>query len=193
MANAWKLREVVWTELPGSYERQQSEQMKLNFLGLASTMEIMRIRTVASYTLYHPEDLPRSQETWSKLARPNNQTEKSRNRRCNSNNNDNPQSITTTNLSAPDTGRNNNPPVLSTVDCSPSRWMGLPRIMGGFRRAARTAAPVRPCLPPPCWETIHPFSLAANSNRAGDLPSSLAHTKEHHCLDCLLLVVSLIP
>ena len=56
------------------------------------------------------------------------------------------------------------------VDGSAGRWCGVPRIMGEFRRAARTAAPLRPCVPPPPATRIQQFPLVEDLE-PGDVPT----------------------
>ena len=65
------------------------------------------------------------------------------------------------------------------VDCSADRWCGVPRIMGEFRRAARTAAPIRPCVPPPPATRIQQFPLVEDLE-PGDIPTLHDVTKPYH-------------
>ena len=141
--------ELWWNEgLPGSYEQEQSDALKQALLR-CKTSSFLRVTTIASYSLYHPDDLPRDEETWSRLARPKEKRSKRKQRN--------------TNICTPEykSASNNNSSnvTFESVDCSARRWTGLPRIMGDFRRAARTHTKVRPCFPPPSKDQIHPFPL----------------------------------
>ena len=76
--------------------------------------------TTCSLTLIHPDDLPTDPEVWKRLARPN-ERQKKRSKDCSTN------TEYTTN----------------SVRIDPGRFEGMPKIMGDFRRVARTAASVR--------------------------------------------------
>ena len=152
--------ELWWNEIPGSYERDVSETLQTI---CQETCRQTALRTVASYTMYHPDDLPLDEETWARLAPPKEQRSKHKYKKRG-----NKESHEST--SQPSTGSNNNNNNkdnrcnLETVDCSPRRWTGLPRIMGDFRRAARTYAQVRPCYPRPSQDTIQPFPMTVTSS-----------------------------
>lgn len=147
MARAMNSSEVVWSEEPGEYERQLSDDL-LKILSPSVT-----VRTFMGYTLFHPDDLPRDEDTWSRLARPKEKKNKV----------SSPEETLAAVLEACET----KPRTL--VDVSAQRLKGIPKIMGDFRRAARTAAPVRPCLPPPLGGTFDVEILS--SLDPGELPT----------------------
>jgi deoxyribodipyrimidine photo-lyase len=154
--------EVYWGEEPGYYERRQSERMKQTLMLLdnsnsnTSSKKRPLIKTVMGYTLFHPDDLPRGQDTWNKLARPKEKKKKQKNVKT-------PPVET----SASSSHEVDNTGLHKLVDISQGRFAGLPRIMGDFRRAARTAAPVRPCQNQPTdsisfgnnWHNLDPGPL----------------------------------
>jgi hypothetical protein len=81
--------QVVWNEVPGSYEQKQRSKMKQilqnQFQTISSSKSRTSVRiqilTTAIYTLYHPNDLPTSSESWSQLSRPKQQQKKGRNKK----------------------------------------------------------------------------------------------------------------
>lgn len=121
-----QIEEVAWSEVPGYYECMQSNKLKqiLQFNGLHKSQVI----TTSSMTLVHPDDLPTDPAIWNQLARPN----ETKRRKGKSG-----KSETTT--------KSKSKTISSTcaVDVSPSRFEGMPVIMGDFRRVARTAASPR--------------------------------------------------
>jgi deoxyribodipyrimidine photo-lyase len=146
MAREIKADQVFWSEEPGYYERRLSERMKQVLLldtssnsNDSSSNNSPMIKTVMGYTLFHPDDLPRGQDTWNTLARPKEKKQKKKNAGM--------PTFESASLVV-DTG----PQII--VDLSIARLTGLPRIMGDFRRAARTAAPVRPCKSRPTTTSI---------------------------------------
>ena len=64
--------QVAWSEEPGYYEQQASERVKEALLSLnkKKKQNPIRIHTTCSYTLFHPDDLPREEHVWMALARP---------------------------------------------------------------------------------------------------------------------------
>jgi deoxyribodipyrimidine photo-lyase len=113
---------VVWSEEPGTIECELSSAM----IRKLRQQNNVIIHTVMGYTLAHPDDLPRDPAVWSTLARPKEKQKTTH-----------PQEYGPINTS---------PHVL--VDISSERFHGMPRIMGDFRRAVRTACSIRACLFP---------------------------------------------
>jgi hypothetical protein len=107
------------------------------------------IKTVMGYTLFHPDDLPRGSDRWNKLARPKEQKKKQKNVKTKTK-----TQIVESGSAMSHVEAISGPHML--VDLSQGRFAGLPRIMGDFRRAARTAtsAPVRPCKSEPTTSSI---------------------------------------
>lgn len=184
LAKELRVDELWWNEgLPGFYEQEQSDALKQCLLG-NNAFSYLRIRTIASYSLYHPDDLPRDEESWSRLARPKEKRSKRKQQKSSVG--------TPENKGANSIIRSNNV-TFESVDCSAPRWTGLPRIMGDFRRAARTSSNVRPCFPPPSQEHIHLFPLVSRSHdkndgdeeetaatvESGDLPDQEELTKHY--------------
>lgn len=118
--------EVAFSEIPGHYEFKQSQTLKhiLQYGG----PHRCKVLTTCSVTLAHPNDLPTDPEVWKRLARPNEKQKKRSKGKTKKH----------------DTGaviaKSSNPNVI-TID--PTRFEGMPTIMGDFRRVARTVAPVR--------------------------------------------------
>lgn len=136
--------EVCWNEEPGWHEAQVSRQVQaaLTKASVEETVELT-VRTDLSCTLYHPDDLPRPRE-WqpsSKKEKRRQQALQRRQKKQNHQRTTPPPSPKSTLRDVTSQG--------STVDVSPSRWNGMPRIMGDFRRIAREKAGVRPCRDAP--------------------------------------------
>ena len=137
--------EICWNEEPGTYETRLSDKLKQYFVQKSafpdyddnygddseavsvssSSSSRMKIKTDIGYTLYHPEDLPFDANVWSQLAHPK-QKHKNRKKK---------------NKSQPQT-RN---PVSRNhqhefVDISVQRFRGMCKVMGDFRKAARSSA-----------------------------------------------------
>jgi deoxyribodipyrimidine photo-lyase len=167
------LYEVCWNEEPGWHEHELSKKVKAalteRFDQLCKNNNItttnrkrrkirLAMNTAMSCTLYHPDDLPVPGE-WKPLSKkekrrlqkqhqknkqqqanrkvPNNgPTVKSYNSNSKTNN-----SCIVTNDNNSDAPRRN-----FFVDVSPSRWTGMPRIMGDFRKIARETAGIRQCV-----------------------------------------------
>jgi hypothetical protein len=93
------------------------------------------------YTLYHPNDLPTDEETWKRLAHlkqnQNSNTKKSK------------RQASSLQMSKKMDAEPKKLSTSSVTNVAPNRWKGLPKVMGDFRRAARTGAQVRPTIPAP--------------------------------------------
>lgn len=155
MAAQLGVDQVWWSEDPGFYETSLSR----NLSSILRRQEHDRgpsVRTVSGYALYHPDDLPHGDAQWSALSRPNEKKKKKRPTRKTSMDVDGSQSTLPSDE------------LCSLVNLSPERLVAMPRIMGDFRRAARTATKPRPCL-----EVPRPLVLAAKPHDvdAGDLPT----------------------
>jgi DNA photolyase len=141
--------EICWQEEPGQYEQQRSSQV---FKALSNRFPTLKIRNNIQYTLYHPDDLPLPHQ-WETYARPNQtrRCSKKRGKNVKANNRNlsseqqQQQQQHFKNLSRNKDHRH------SLVDLSQSRLEGMPRIMGDWRKAARTynVPSIRPTLPPP--------------------------------------------
>jgi deoxyribodipyrimidine photo-lyase len=126
-----RIEEVAWSEIPGYYECEQSNALK-QVLQL-DVQHRCRVFTTCSLTLVHPNDLPTDVHVWRRLARPN---EKRKQRRKRNAGKSELQSASHGNISS-----STNPSKM--VNVTPSRFEGMPVIMGDFRRAARTTAKPR--------------------------------------------------
>ena len=122
LAKDLQVKEVAWSEVPGYYEYDQSEKLK-RILQFDGTYRC-NVFTTCSLTLAHPDDLPNDPKLWQKLARPNEKQKKSKGSK--STKNDAKRSIGA---------------IPNIIDLSPSRFQGMPIIMGDFRRVARAALP----------------------------------------------------
>jgi len=145
--------QVCWNEEPGVYETAASQQVRqaLDKYGIDVTTHV-------GYTLYHPNDLPSDAETWTRLAHPKQRYKSKKKSR-----NHGPSAMNE-NVSGPTTV----PLDDDVVNVSPQRWKGMPRVMGDFRRAARTFAQVRPTTPAP--STLSTPVLQPNLD-VGDIPT----------------------
>ena len=151
LADELGVRQVWWSEEPGHYEGLLSTRMRDAFLFGSDSVSRIGIRTVSGYTLYHPNDLPYGDATWSALARPKETKSKKKPKRQ--------QQQQQSGSSLP--GQHNrqrddnlDQPLRDLVDVSMERWAGMPRIMGDFRRAARTYTQPRPCLGTPAQSVL---------------------------------------
>ena len=152
--------EICWHEEPGVYEQRRSSCV---YKMLSQKYPSLKIYTDMQYTLYHPNDLPTGHEEWDILARPNRTRSSKRNRGGqqgkNRKNNTKKQPE---NKDEPAMFKQEHDCISlqnhSLVDISHSRLSGMPRIMGEWRKAARSArkAPnsstssnIRPTIPPP--------------------------------------------
>lgn len=118
--------EVFWNEEPGIFEQIQSKAVRD---AIQERTPHVEIQISMQYTLYHPNDLPFGGVEWEQLAQPN----KKRGKRK--------KGIPT-------------PPVRRAtpqgqVDINSERWIGMSKIMGDFRKAAREKTDPRACLPTP--------------------------------------------
>lgn len=145
--------EVWWNEEPGVYEVEMSQRVRgaLERHGIPVT-------THEGYTLYHPNDLPYSRETWQKLAHPKQQRRKSKNKSAITN------KVDATSATAASTTISDS----KVTNISPKRWEGIPKVMGDFRRAARTGAQIRPTIPAPSCLSMPCLPLDLH---LGDIPT----------------------
>ena len=88
--------------------------------------------TTCSHTLFHPNDLPTDCHIWQQLARPKEKRSKKKEQQRKSNTND----ITISTTIDKHVLSSN----ITNVDAE--RFVGMPRVMGDFRRVARTYAPI---------------------------------------------------
>ena len=142
--------EVAFSEIPGHYEFNQSDKIKhiLQYGG----PHRCKVFTTCSLTLVHPNDLPTDPEVWKRLARPNEKQKKRSKGK-------------TKNVIV----KSNNESSSNTVAIDPTRFEGMPTIMGDFRRVARTVAPVREL-----YEYPNPENIAKDFTAyldAGNMPS----------------------
>ncbi|KAL7553632.1 hypothetical protein ACHAWF_016937 [Thalassiosira exigua] len=121
LAQSLRVEEVAWCEIPGYFEYTQSENLKKIFLGGGPYR--CKVRTTCS-SLVHPNDLPKDEFTWKRLSRPK---EKQKKRKPKSEADASAESSSHDFCSA-------------VAHISPSRFIGMPAIMGDFRRAARPHA-----------------------------------------------------
>lgn len=131
LAKELQVEEVAWSEVPGYYEWVQSEKLKQILMDGADEGYAHRrkICTSVTTTLMHPDDLPKDQPTWERLARPKEKRKK--------------QKPAATASVAHEERYTTHTSFNSIVDISPPRFVGMPSIMGDFRRVARTVAPIR--------------------------------------------------
>ncbi len=153
LAQELMIGEVAFSEIPGYYEFKQSEKLKhiLQYGG----PHRCKVFTTCSLTLVHPDDLPTDPEVWKRLARPNEKQKKRSKGKTKKQNSDTASAKSST-------------PNLSTVTIDPTRFEGMPTIMGDFRRVARTAAPVRDLYGYPTAEIIAKDFTHINT---GNVPS----------------------
>jgi len=156
MAKTLNCTEVIWAEEPGTYEQLLSQRLKDAFQsGSSRCQQQVSVQTVMGYTLYHPDDLPKDEMTWSRYARPNEKQSKKQKKQ----------------RRGPDLWCEH--PVqqdqqTTCVDVSTKRLEGMPRIMGDFRRAARAFAQVRPIF---CIEEDEKIYFLSHSLEPGNLPT----------------------
>lgn len=146
LAQDLQIDEVSWTEVPGYIECTLSDKLKK--ILLLGEHYRCKVFTTCSLTLVHPDDLPSDSEVWQRLARPN---EKRRTRKG--------MKVfkrETTDKTAP-----------NIIDISPTRFEGMPTIIGDFRRVARSFAPVREL-----FENPNAQNVAKDFNRVviGEVP-----------------------
>ncbi len=127
--------EVVWSEEPGVYEARVSRDVGK---AIRAINPLISIQTHLQYTLYHPDDLPNGEQDWQyHLAPKNSKTKKQVNKAKSTLSKEQTKNVDSSNQRD------------CIVDIAPSRWNGMPRIMGEFRKAAREACRHRRCLPSP--------------------------------------------
>ena len=130
------VNEVAWSEISGQYECVESTKLKDI---LCRDGRQCKVYTTCSHTLYHPNDLPKDCHVWQQLARPNEKRTKKEQRKSN-----NDIIITTPAV--------NSLPNITNVDGE--RFVGMPRVMGDFRRVARSYASVRALFVDPTPQSI---------------------------------------
>ena len=177
--------EIAYNEEPGSYENDLS--LKIKQICIMKSMQYdydcneiekpMKLISKIGYTLYHPDDLPFSPDEWNRLAHPkqkykNNKKEKqtqtqTQKKKKRGNKNDIQDKIEHNHY---DFYPNYNH--LDIVDVSPNRFKGICKVMGDFRKAAKSAAVVRKPLDPPT-HIIKPetFDSAQLSEKEGSIPT----------------------
>ena len=167
IANLVHATELVYAEEPGTYEAKVAQEIRRHYLmegvnrhfgvdthfgvdmhvdmdidnrdsSTARDHQITRICSSVGVTLYHPQDLPMDTNQWNQLAHPKNKRKK---RRASKKQQDKcpPPSQSHSYYNDIDLEMN-------LVDISPDRFKGMCRIMGDFRKAARSATLVRPPL-----------------------------------------------
>lgn len=167
---ATKATEVYWHEEPGYDECNRSRRV---FQALVKRFpSSLQINTHMQYTLYHPDDLPRGLEAWDLLAHPNQKRSKKKKtkRQPHEKNTQKEKPLVATAVSSSSSPSSNRRHQLVDISCE--RLEGMPRIMGEWRKAARSHAALRETTPPP--ETIHGFdSDTIGINPPGEIPTLL--------------------
>ena len=153
---SYGISEVVWHEEVGHYEQALSRQVQTT---LRKLFPNVRMTTTMQYTLYHPDDLPRSGYEWDQLAHPKQKRKGKNGRRV-----DGPLSS-----DAIDDEEGGQMMQHNLIHVSEDRWKGIPKIMGDFRRAAASSASVRPATDPPDLTKIK--SLKDKNFIWGDIPT----------------------
>eukprot|EP00567_Pseudictyota_dubia_P000711 CAMPEP_0197463748 /NCGR_PEP_ID=MMETSP1175-20131217/62660_1 /TAXON_ID=1003142 /ORGANISM="Triceratium dubium, Strain CCMP147" /LENGTH=582 /DNA_ID=CAMNT_0042999589 /DNA_START=137 /DNA_END=1886 /DNA_ORIENTATION=- len=145
--------EIVFHEEPGTYERGIVQTLQQHYMFDSSVKLCSRV----GYTLYHPNDLPFDPNKWDQLAHPKQQQSKKRKKKKQHH----PAQI-----------KSRNGIDFDLVDVSPERFRGINRIMGDFRKAARSAAEVRQVLDAPkCLRLPPDFDPANLEGGRGLIPS----------------------
>mmetsp|Transcript_3549 Transcript_3549/g.7460 ORF Transcript_3549/g.7460 Transcript_3549/m.7460 type:complete len:581 (-) Transcript_3549:47-1789(-) len=152
LARDLNVDEVAYNEVPGYYEYQQSEELKLSLRS-----KNIHAYTTSSLTLAHPDDLPNLQCSWESLTRPKEKKTKNGKSRKKS-----PQNKVN---EVEDYYFETKSKI---TDVSPSRFQGMPSIMGDFRRASRAAGPVRRLAGMPSESLI---AKAFCGIESGEIPS----------------------
>ena len=120
---------------PGTSERQSEERV----MGVLQAWPCRgQVRGIPTSTLFHPDDLPTSADDWRRLAHPN---QKHRPKRRGRPKRDGGRAGEGKSGKVKDTSV----PAYST----PSHLKGAPAVMGEWRRAARSANPIRAPVPAP--------------------------------------------
>jgi len=135
----FNIQEVCWHEEPGVYEQQESDTMRQ----ILSNRKI-RVLTDMTYTLYHPNDLPRGD--WIPSSGTSKRSKKKKAK----------ETFSDAKVQAP--------LPQGVVDTRQERWIGIPRIMGDFRKVA-SKCHLRPSIVAPT--SIK--TIACNEN--GNIPS----------------------
>ena len=122
MAREMGATQVIWSEEPGVYETNISQAIRQYFLNNTNTRPVVECTSC----LYHPNDLPFGECQWSRMAHPKQKQSKRKKKPTMS-----------------------FEPREDFADTSRERLVGMPRIMGDFRRACKkscagTAVPARP-------------------------------------------------
>ena len=169
-----QIDEVVWSEIPGQYEYSQSETMKKKVLEEVQC----NVYTTCSLSLAHPKDLPTDQIVWQTLARPKEKRKKKSKAMKQQQPSNNNQAIETINYFGI---------TATTTNISPSRFTGMPQIMGDFRRVARTCS-IRDLYNEP--NPLHIGSKFPDNMDRGVIPTLQSLTKpllesSHPILGCL--------
>jgi len=174
--------EVWWSEEPGTYEKLISRSVRNNILkgemssrnlqNNLGTRKIPKIVTKMGYTLYHPDDLPRDSNEWSRLAHPK---QPQRNNKRKKRLQKHATSLCSSLSSAAKVSlqHQNETEQLhdnTLVDVSCERFEGMSRIVGDFRKAARASTSVRCALPSPSNLRLPPRHLL-NGVEVGDIPT----------------------
>eukprot|EP00957_Ditylum_brightwellii_P111498 8504500-Ditylum_brightwellii.AAC.1 len=143
--------EIRWSEEPGIYERDVSRNVRERFI-MSRDLSDVKIVTDIGYTLYHPNDLPQNAVQWQSLAHPKQKYSKKKRKAKRSS-----MPLSKTSKDPMDEFYDFMAKHL-IVDVSAERLVGIPRIMGDYRRAVRTHTSVRSCLPTP-EQLIQPPSI----------------------------------
>ena len=170
MAREMRATHVMWSEEPGVYETQLSQRLRQHFSMSNVDADDGCIQPVVecSCCLYHPNDLPVGDAQWSRLAHPK---QKQRKRKL---------QPKPSNLVIPGTDT-------TFVNVSAERLLGMPCIMGDFRRACRSFASVRPLRQAPTM--IH--SDVLGDIDPGELPTMQDLTRPIQGVSLLGLPASL--
>jgi deoxyribodipyrimidine photo-lyase len=165
-----EITEMVWNEEPGIYEQQLSTRV---YQTITDKYPNIKISTSMDCTLYHPNDLPYGGTEWDQLIHPpkkknkKNNNNKGRHRNNINDNNNNDNNNVSQKMNQQYQSKNY---YYSTVDISISRWKGMPRVMGDFRKAAREKT-----RPRPCYSNIPPDNimepLQHHNIPVGDIPT----------------------
>jgi deoxyribodipyrimidine photo-lyase len=153
LAKELLIDEVVFSEIPGHYEFEQSHKLKCILQHGGS--HCFKVFTTCSLTLVHPDDLPTDPEVWRILARPNEKQKKRSKGKAKRQDKGAVISKSTNECNS------------DTVTIDPNRFEGMPAIMGDFRRVARMAS-VRELYGYPNPENI---AKDFSSLDTGDIPS----------------------
>lgn len=150
--------EVCWNEEPGWYELELSNAFKAAIskrynVDNNNNNVTVTMRTALSCTLYHPEDLP-AVKSWQPLSKKEKRRLENQRKKEKQLQRKQPKQQHSPKRSGPPKGRPNNhrndndndDNQHELVRVSPERWVGMPKIMGDFRKIARERAGVRPLL-----------------------------------------------